>query len=50
MNDKIREYDKRIGVPKLKGWQEREILAIHKDDCNCQKCIEAMDDPNETNI
>jgi len=30
LNSKIREYDKRIGVPEFKGWQKREIEAIKK--------------------
>lgn len=31
MNEKLIEYDKRIGVPKFEGWQEREKEAL----CNC---------------
>jgi len=30
MNLKMIEYDKRIGVPKFKGWQQREKDAFIK--------------------
>jgi hypothetical protein len=30
MNEKLIEYDKRVGVPKFEGWQEREKEAYQE--------------------